>query len=145
VVNATPQPLYPLARDPVPVVQEAAWAQGPVWTGAENIVSTGIRSPGRPARIQAHLCELLRISIHYLCQITVTYAFHVTASIFRVPDCNYNYIVNVTDALKHHTHTHTRARTHTHVGRPMCCLKAICKLLNKLKQTARPCTTHSVS
>ena len=32
-------------KDPVPIVQEAAWATGPVWTGAENLAPTGIRSP----------------------------------------------------------------------------------------------------
>ena len=41
-VNATPQPLYPRERDPVPIVQEAGWAPGPVWTGAENLASTGL-------------------------------------------------------------------------------------------------------
>ena len=30
-------------KDPVPVVQEAGWALGPVWTGAENLAPTGIR------------------------------------------------------------------------------------------------------
>jgi hypothetical protein len=29
-------------KDPVPIVQEAGWAPGPVWTGVENIVPTGI-------------------------------------------------------------------------------------------------------
>ena len=24
-------------KDPVPIVQEAGWATGPVWTGAENL------------------------------------------------------------------------------------------------------------
>jgi hypothetical protein len=24
-------------KDPVPIVQEAGWAAGPVWTGAENL------------------------------------------------------------------------------------------------------------
>ena len=37
-------------KDPVPIVQKAGWAPGPVWTGAENLVPTGIRSPDRPAR-----------------------------------------------------------------------------------------------
>ena len=37
-------------KDPVPIVQEAGWAPGPVWTGAENLALTGIRSPDRPAR-----------------------------------------------------------------------------------------------
>jgi len=39
VVNATPRPLYPLTRDPVPIIEKARWALGPVWTGAENIAS----------------------------------------------------------------------------------------------------------
>ena len=34
----------------LPIVQEAGWTPGPVWTGAENLVLTGIRSPDRPAR-----------------------------------------------------------------------------------------------
>jgi hypothetical protein len=49
-VSVTPQPLFTLGIDPVPILQEAGWAPGPVWTGAENLVSTGIRSPDRPAR-----------------------------------------------------------------------------------------------
>ena len=28
-------------------VQEAGWAPGPVWTGAENLAPTGIRFPDR--------------------------------------------------------------------------------------------------
>jgi hypothetical protein len=38
---------------PVPIAQEAGWAPVPVWTGAENIASTGIRSLDRPARSQS--------------------------------------------------------------------------------------------
>ena len=37
-------------KDPVPIVQEAGWAPGPVWTGAENLAPKGIRSPDRPVR-----------------------------------------------------------------------------------------------
>ena len=44
--------LYP-GKDPVPIVQEAGWAPGPVWTGVENLAPTGIRSPDRPARSQS--------------------------------------------------------------------------------------------
>ena len=50
VVNATARPLYPRERESVPTVQEAGWAPGPVWTGAENLAPTGIRSPERPVR-----------------------------------------------------------------------------------------------
>ena len=35
---------------PVPIAQEAGWTPGLVWTGAENLVSTGFRSPDRPAQ-----------------------------------------------------------------------------------------------
>jgi len=31
-------------KDPVLILQEVGWASGPVWTGAENLVPTGIRS-----------------------------------------------------------------------------------------------------
>ena len=44
----TPTALLP-GKDPVPTVQETRWAPGPVWTGAENVAPTGIRSPDRPA------------------------------------------------------------------------------------------------
>jgi hypothetical protein len=32
-----PRPLSTPGKDPVPLVQEAGWAPGPVWTGAENL------------------------------------------------------------------------------------------------------------
>jgi len=48
-----PRPLFILGKDPVPIVQEAGWAPGPVWTGAENLAPTGIQSPDRPARSQS--------------------------------------------------------------------------------------------
>jgi len=48
-----PQPLFTPGKDPVPIVQKARWAPRPVWTGAENLVPTGIRSPDRPARSQS--------------------------------------------------------------------------------------------
>jgi len=37
-------------KDPVPIVQEAGWAPGLVWTGAENLTPTGIRSLDHPVR-----------------------------------------------------------------------------------------------
>ena len=52
-VSVTPRPFFTPGKDPVPIVQEAGWAPGPVWTGAENLAPTGIRSPDRPARSQS--------------------------------------------------------------------------------------------
>jgi hypothetical protein len=45
--SVTPRPLFTPGKDTVPNVQEAGWAPGPAWTGAENLASTGIRSPKR--------------------------------------------------------------------------------------------------
>ena len=52
-VSVTPRPLFTPGKDPVPIVQETGWTPGPVWTGAENLAPTGIRSPDRPARSQS--------------------------------------------------------------------------------------------
>ena len=40
-VSVMPRPLFTPGKDPVPVVQEAGWAPGPVWTGAENLAPPG--------------------------------------------------------------------------------------------------------
>jgi hypothetical protein len=40
-------------KDPLPILQEARWAPGPVWTGAENLVPIGIRSPDLPVRSES--------------------------------------------------------------------------------------------
>jgi hypothetical protein len=43
-------PILPWERDQVPNVQQGGWAPGPVWTGAEKLAPSEIRSPDRPAR-----------------------------------------------------------------------------------------------
>jgi len=43
----------PTGKDPVPIVWEAGWIPEPVWTSAENLAPTGIRSPDRPARSES--------------------------------------------------------------------------------------------
>jgi hypothetical protein len=40
-------------KDPVPILEEAGLAPGPVWTGAEKLAPTGIRSPDRTARSES--------------------------------------------------------------------------------------------
>ena len=52
-VRVTHRPLFTPGKDPVPIVQEAGWAPGPVWTGAEKLAPTGIRSTDRPVRSQS--------------------------------------------------------------------------------------------
>jgi len=36
----------PRERDPIPIVQEAGWAQGPLWTGAGNLALHRDSIPG---------------------------------------------------------------------------------------------------
>jgi len=52
-VSVTLRPHFTAGKEPVPIVQEARWAPGPAWTGAENLAPTHIRSPDRPARGQS--------------------------------------------------------------------------------------------
>ena len=40
-------------KDSVLIVEEAGWAPGTVWTGAENLAPTGIRFTDRPARCES--------------------------------------------------------------------------------------------
>ena len=50
VVNATPRPPYPRERDPVPFLEEAGWAPGPVWTGEESLAPQRVLIPGPSSR-----------------------------------------------------------------------------------------------
>jgi hypothetical protein len=51
---STPRPgRFTPGNDPVPSVQEAGWAPGPVLTGAKNLAQNGIRSPDRPGRSES--------------------------------------------------------------------------------------------
>jgi hypothetical protein len=45
--STTPRDHYTCERDPTLIVQEAGWTPQPVWTAAENLVPTGIRSSDR--------------------------------------------------------------------------------------------------
>jgi len=68
-VSVTPRPLFAPGKDPVPIVQEAAWAPGPVWTSVENLAPTGIRTPDRPARSQSlQIYITYKISLSNLCK-----------------------------------------------------------------------------
>jgi hypothetical protein len=63
-VSVTPLPLFTPGKDPVLIVQEAGWALGPVWTGAENLGPTGFGFPNRPARSQSLYRRLLSLLLH---------------------------------------------------------------------------------
>jgi hypothetical protein len=61
-----PPPLSTPWKDLVPIVQEAGWAPGLVWTGAENLAPTGILSPDCAARNQS-LHRLSYPALSYEC------------------------------------------------------------------------------
>ena len=48
--SVTPRPLFTPGKNPVPIVQEAGWAPGPVWTGKVNLTPhrDSISGPSRP-------------------------------------------------------------------------------------------------
>jgi len=45
VVNVTIRPLYSQERNLVPVLHDAWWAPGTVWTGTENLALTRVAIP----------------------------------------------------------------------------------------------------
>ena len=49
---ARPGRTLPPGEDPVPILQEAGWAPGPVWTGGKSL-SHRDSIPDRPARSQS--------------------------------------------------------------------------------------------
>ena len=65
-ISVTPRPRLTPGKDPVPIVQEAGWASGPVWTGAENLAATRIPGPSSPQAVAIpttlpgpHVCVML--------------------------------------------------------------------------------------
>jgi hypothetical protein len=55
VVNGMRWPPYFRERDPVPIVQEAGWSSGPVWTCGKNVSPAGIPSAECPAHSDLQL------------------------------------------------------------------------------------------
>jgi hypothetical protein len=48
VTNAKLPTPYPPKKDPVPIAQKAEWASVPIWTSAQNLAFTEVRSPDLP-------------------------------------------------------------------------------------------------
>jgi len=76
-------------------VYEAGWTPGPVWTGAENLACTGIRSPDRPT-LSESLYRLLYsgplyIYIYIYIYVEIQYIFRK----FHVSDINESFLVAI--------------------------------------------------
>jgi len=132
-VSVTPQPHLTPGKEPVPIVQEALWASGPVWTGAENLAPTRIHSPDLPAHRQslyrlsypAHLVKLPNsTTIQYYTMIEHTrflhliclFAYSLSPAYFGIKwplsGKPMKYSVILPKFYINHTHTHT----HTHIN-----------------------------
>lgn len=95
--QATVAFLFPREGELVTNVQEAAWALRPVWAGAKNLATTGIRSPERPFRSKS----LFRHTKH-------TYVF---MKIFPIFAFGFNQIQSfLKDFLKTPIHNLTKIR-----------------------------------
>ena len=62
-------------KDPVPIVQEAGWAPGPVRIGAENLAPNRIRSPDLPASSQSLYQLSYRAHSQYKTPLKLVYMF----------------------------------------------------------------------
>jgi hypothetical protein len=78
VVNPTPRPLYLRGRDPIPIEQDVECNPRPVWTGAENLAPTRIRSPDRPA------CSESRVRVTTLRPLSAKAKVHLQTSPCRI-------------------------------------------------------------
>jgi hypothetical protein len=88
VVSSTPQPHFTPGKDPVPIVQDAGWAPGPVWTGWKSRPHWDSIS-ARPARSQS----LYRLS--YPAHKTQPYSINYTWSdMFRLKESSSGYSSN---------------------------------------------------
>ena len=66
VVSSKPWPHFTPGKDPVPILQEAGWASGPVWTGGKSRPHRD-SIPDRPARSQS--LYRLSFSVHSVARI----------------------------------------------------------------------------
>ena len=65
VVSSTPRPHFTPAKEPVPILQEAGWAPGPVWTGGKSRPHRD-SIPDRSARSSVTIPTELRYGIWYI-------------------------------------------------------------------------------
>jgi len=99
----SPAALYP-GRDPVPILQEAGWAPGPVWTGGKS-------RPHRDSILDrpAHSSVAIPTELPGPHTHTHTHTLYMYIYIYvYVCVCIYIYI-----HTHKHTHTHTRTRART--------------------------------
>ena len=94
VISSTPQPHFTPGKDPVPILQEAAWAPGPVWTSEKSRPHRD-SIPDRPAVAQslyrlsypAHTHTHTRAHIYIYIYVCVCVCMYIYIYIYI---CRYN-------------------------------------------------------
>ena len=85
MVSSTPRPHFTPGKDPVPILQEAGRAPGPVWTGGKSRPHRD-SIPDRPARssvaIPTELPGPHNIILSYHC-VTVAYSIQYSNMLYR--------------------------------------------------------------
>ena len=91
VVSSTPPPHFTSGKDPVPVLQEAGWTPGPVWTGGKSRPHRD-SIPDRPARSQL-LYRLSYPSHHCITIICYKYQTNREKDISNTPQNKFDCIM----------------------------------------------------
>ena len=77
VVSSTPRPHFTPGKDPVPILQEAGWAPGPVWTGGKSRPHRD-SIPDHPSRCQS--LYWLSYLTHIMVRTETNFTFHPRTS-----------------------------------------------------------------
>ena len=86
VVSSTLRPHFTPGKDPVPIVQEAGWAPGPVWTGVKSRPLWD-SIPDRPARSQSLYRPSYPAHVTHMCYSLYTEAIQKhKLTIVRIPN-----------------------------------------------------------
>jgi len=72
VVSSKPRPHFTPGKDPVPILQEAGWAPGPVWAGGKSRPHRD-SIPDRPARSSVAIPTELPDPLLYICMYCKTF------------------------------------------------------------------------
>jgi len=98
-VNPTPRPHFTPRKDPVPILQEAGWAPGPVWTGEKSHTHWDA-IPDRPAHNSVAIPTELPGLPHLLLTTTSLNVKGIQAiKIWRFADRASQYLTNLTHKI----------------------------------------------
>ena len=84
MVSSTPRPHFTQGKDPIPILQEAGWAPGPIWTGEKSRPHRD-SIPDRPASSSVAIPTELPDPLYY---ILVLLKYNIN-TVFSVPLCIY--------------------------------------------------------